>query len=161
MENNIDKKFYLPGSNRLRSEKSYASQVLQISHNTINLWLKRSASTDDGTSASGEGDKVGDRTSKHFFLLRDRTSAWEHPDCANVPLWAKLFGRQSLILTNNLSTGMLRPYKIGMLPSPSCAIAPPISPNSCKSFIAFFLLPSAIIPVFLSTTVSVSNSPNQ
>ena len=42
--------------------------------------------------------------------------AGEHPDFANVSVGAKHSGCKSLALTNNLSTGMLRPYKIGMLP---------------------------------------------
>jgi hypothetical protein len=36
---------------------------------------------------------------------------------ANVSVGAKHSGCKSLALTNNLSTGMLRPYKIGMLPA--------------------------------------------
>ncbi|HLO51371.1 MAG TPA: hypothetical protein VK211_23355 [Kamptonema sp.] len=60
------------------SETSHAMQVLQFSHYTINLWLKRSASTDYGSSASGEGGKVGDRdpkysNSKHDFTSRSKS----------------------------------------------------------------------------------------
>ena len=46
-------------------------------------------------------------------------AGWEHPDFVG----AKHSGSKSLVLTNNLSAGMLRPYgyicKIGMLPAGS------------------------------------------
>jgi hypothetical protein len=38
----------------------------------------------------------------------------EHPDFANISVGAKHSRSKSLVLTNNLSAGMLRPYKIGM-----------------------------------------------
>jgi hypothetical protein len=41
---------------------------------------------------------------------------WDHPDLANVSVGAKYDCSKSLILTNNLSAVMLRPYKIVMFP---------------------------------------------
>ncbi|MEG5056762.1 MULTISPECIES: hypothetical protein [unclassified Microcoleus] len=40
----------------------------------------------------------------------------EDPGFANISVGAKHSGHKSLLLTNKLSAGMLRPYKIGMLP---------------------------------------------
>ncbi len=40
----------------------------------------------------------------------------EHPEFANISVGAKHDRSKSLVLTNNLSAVMLRPYKIGMLP---------------------------------------------
>ncbi|MEG3882472.1 hypothetical protein QT972_34545, partial [Microcoleus sp. herbarium7] len=34
----------------------------------------------------------------------------EHPIFANIPVGAKHFGSKSLLITNKLSAGMLRPY---------------------------------------------------
>jgi len=59
---------------------------------------------------------------KHGFCIskeegrRKKEEGREHPDFANVSVAAKHSGCKSLALTNNLSTGMLRPYKIGMIP---------------------------------------------
>ncbi len=46
-----------------------------------------------------------------------RETAREHPEFANISVGAKHDRSKSLILTNNLSAVMLRPYKFGMLPT--------------------------------------------
>ncbi len=54
----------------------------------------------------------------HFFpLLKSEVSTGEHPEFANISVGAKHDRSESFLLTNNLSAVMLRPYKIGMLPS--------------------------------------------
>jgi DNA polymerase III delta prime subunit len=66
----------------------------------------------------------------------------EHPDFANISVGAKHSGSKSLVLTNNLSAGMLRPYKIGMLPFPEL-YKKVIGYEQTKSF----ALPEKIAPV--------------
>jgi hydrogenase maturation protein HypF len=50
------------------------------------------------------------------IIISSTKVGWEHPEFANISVGAKHDRSKSLVLTNNLSAVMLRPYKIGMLP---------------------------------------------
>jgi SM-20-related protein len=92
--------------------------------------------------------------------LEKKSFPWEHPDFANVSVGAKHSGRKSFVLTNNLSTVMLRPYKIGMLPFPSSFF---LLPSSFSFFLfllpfpsSFFLLPSSFFLLPSSLIIMIS-----
>jgi tRNA pseudouridine32 synthase / 23S rRNA pseudouridine746 synthase len=73
------------------------------------------------------------------FIDQDATR--EHPDFANISVGAKHSCSKSLALTNNLSAGMLRPYKIGMLPA--------TINNSCSTGLTHFEPETGFLPQYL------------